>query len=129
MIGQHDDHTIGPLVKSLARSKSHLILLRESSNLELREAAYLLGHGWVVKSHEGHDLSVLVRTNYCLEYIQHLAGSTLKPDLHATLPLSYWVVEIKFGKAPTQATIKKMANRFDWNQMEDDLEHCGVTRL
>ena len=69
----------------------------------------------------------------CREYIQHLAGSRLRPELHATLPLSYWIVEISFGKAPTPATIGKMGSnlsrRFDRNHMEDDIEHCGMTQF
>ena len=86
----------------------------------------------MVKINKGHDISVLIRTNCCQEYIQHLAGSKLPPKLHQTLPLSYWIVEVRFGKSPTPPAIRKMGSnlsqRFDQNHiMEDDIEHCGMT--
>ena len=89
------------------------------------ELACLLGHGWYVQCNKDRDIAVMLRTN--------LAGSTLKlkPELHQTLPLSDWIVEIRFGNSPTQAIIRKMgthlSHRFDRNHMEDDMERCGVT--
>ena len=41
------DHTqVGALVKSLARSKSHIACVLEASNIHIEEAAYLVRHGW-----------------------------------------------------------------------------------
>ena len=84
-----------------------------------------LGHGWYAQCNKGRDIAVIIRTN--------LAGSTLKlkPELHQTLPLSDWIVEIRFGNSSAQAIIRKMgthlSRRFDRNHMEDDIERCGMT--
>ena len=45
-IDEADDSGVGPMVKSLARSKSHLILLNEASQLVDSEIDYLQQEGW-----------------------------------------------------------------------------------
>ena len=127
---QHEDG-VGILVKSLARSKSHMIILLEAGSLNMQEAAYLVSHGWFLKENNGYDIFVMIRVNRCYEYIEHLAGSRLPQELHKTFPLAYWIMEVKFGKAPTRECIRKMgtnlSNRFVRAYMEDDIEHCGMT--
>ena len=98
----------------------------------------MIARAWMVPKEQRRsrlDLTVMVRTNNCREYIQHLAGSCLRPELHKTLPLSHRIVEIRFGGAPTQATIRRvssnfnLSHRFDRNHREDDVEHCGMTQF
>ena len=49
IVDELDDSGVGPMVKSLlARSKSHLILLNEASELLDSEVAYLVQEGWLV---------------------------------------------------------------------------------
>ena len=117
-------------MKSLARSKSHIACVLEASNIDIEEASYLVRHGWYMQSNMSRDIMVMARTNYSFEHIQHLAGPMCSPEVHQHLPLSYWVVEIRYGKAPTAATIRKtgsnLQDRFSRNHMEDDLERCGM---
>ena len=48
------EHTqVSPLVKSLARSKSHIACVLEASNVDIEEAAYLVRHGWYMQSNKG----------------------------------------------------------------------------
>ena len=63
---------VGPLVvMSLARSKSHLILLPEAWDLQDFEIAYL------------GDLAVMARSSdFCESYIKQIAGSTFKSRIH-----------------------------------------------
>ena len=128
-VDRKDSSGVGPLVKSLARSKSHIIRLLEASNLDIEEVAYLVRHGWYMQSNKGRDICIMTRTNMSSEY-EHLAGPVAQPDVHQHLPLSYWVVEIRYGKAPTPAAIRKtgsnLQDRFSRNYMEDDLERCGM---
>ena len=77
-----------------------------SGNLDIEEAAYLVRHGWYMQHTKGEDI-IMTRTNMCNEYIEHLAGPVLKPEIHQVLPLSYWAVEIRYGKAPTQASLSQ----------------------
>ena len=129
-VNRKDNSGVGPLVKSLPRSKSHIVCLLEASNLDIEEVAYLVRHGWYMQSNKGHDICIMTRTNMSGEYIEHLAGPVAQPDVHQHLPLSYWVVEIRYGRAPTQAAIRKtgsnLQDRFSRNYMEDDLERCGM---
>ena len=100
------------------------------SNLDIEEAAYLVRHGWYMQRNKGQDITIMTRTNMVGEYVEHLAGPVARPSVHQHLPLSYWVVEIRYGRAPTQATIRKtgsdLQGRFSRNYMEDDLERCGM---
>ena len=54
-VDRKDNSGVGPLVKSLARSKSHIVCLLEASNLDIEEVAYLVRHGWYMQSNKGHD--------------------------------------------------------------------------
>ena len=112
------------------RSKSHIVCVLEASDLDIEEAAYLVRHGWYMQSNKGHDITIMTRTNMAGEYIEHLAGPVAQPDVHRHLPLSYWVVEIRYGRAPSQSAIRKtgsnLQDRFSRNHMEDDLERCGM---
>ncbi len=120
----------GIFIKSLARSKSHLILLNEASKITAQDVAYLLRNGWLTWNSPGHDLMVMTRTNYVEDRIVQIAGSNLKPEIHKFLPLSYAIVEIRFGKTPTPETVRKMGSdrraSYDSNFMPDDLERCGM---
>ena len=125
------DHTqVSPLVKSLARSKSHIACVLEANNVDIEEAAYLVRHGWYMQSNRAHDIMIMTRTNYAQHYVEHLAGSTCEHEVHQFLPLSYWVVEIRYGNCPTTAAIRKtgsnLQDRFSVNYMEDTLLRCGM---
>ena len=125
------DHTqVSPLVKSLARSKSHIACVLEANNVDIEEAAYLVRHGWYMQSNRAHDIMIMTRTNYAQHYVEHLAGSTCEHEVHQFLPLSYWVVEIRYGNCPTTAAIRKtgsnLQDRFSVNYMEDTVLRCGM---
>ena len=128
-IDRKDDSGVGPLVKSLARSKSHIVCVLEASNVDIEEAAYLCRHGWYTQSNNGQDIMIMTRTNLAGHYIEHLAGPVVQPDVHQHLPLSYWVVEIRYGRSPTQAAIRKTGSNlqdcFSRNYMEEDIDRCG----
>ena len=118
-------------MKSLARSKSHIVRVLEAGDVDLEEAAYLCRHGWYMQSNKGHDIMIMTRTNLAGHYyIEHLAGPAVHPEVHQCLPLSYWVVEIRYGKSPTQAAIRKtgsnLQDRFSRNYMEEDIDRCGM---
>ena len=119
------------MVKSLAGSKSHIVRALEAGDVDLEEAAYLCRHGWYMQSNKGHDIMIMTRTNLAGHYyIEHLAGPAAQPEVHQCLPLSYWVVEIRYGKSPTQAAIRKtgsnLQDRFSRNYMEEDIDRCGM---
>ena len=52
LVDKKDDSGVGPLVKSFARSKSHIICLLEASTLDIEEVAYLVRHGWCMQSNK-----------------------------------------------------------------------------
>ena len=53
-----DDAGVGPMLQSLAHSRSHLILLSEASELTDSEVAYLGDNGWLVHQNNAKDLAV-----------------------------------------------------------------------
>ena len=106
-VDRKDNNGVGPLVKSLARSQSHIACVLEANNIDVEEVAYLVRHGWCVQPNKGRDIMIMTRANHCMESIEHLAGPRCDPDVHQYLPLSYWVVEIRYGKCPTAAAIRK----------------------
>ena len=87
-IDQPDDSGVGPMVKSLARSKSHLILLNEASELLDSEIDYLGQEGWLVHQNNAKDLAIMVRCNFVGSYINQIAGSNMKSAAHKHLPIS-----------------------------------------
>ena len=129
-VDRKDYNGVGPLVKSLARRKSHIACVLEASNVDIEEVAYLVRHGWYMQSNMGHDIMIMTRTNQAYEVIEHLAGPMCEPEVHQYLPLSYWVVEIRYGKCPSAAAIRKtgsnLQDRFSRNHMEEDIERCGM---
>ena len=106
-VDRKDNNGVGPLVKSLARSQSHIACVLEANNIDVEEVAYLVRHGWCMQPNKGRDIMIMTRANHCMESIEHLAGPRCDPDVHQYLPLSYWVVEIRYGKCPTAAAIRK----------------------
>ena len=78
IIDELDDSGVGPMLKSLARSKSHLILLNEASELLDSEVAYLVQEGWLVHQSNAKDLAIMIRCNYVGSYINQIAGSTME---------------------------------------------------
>ena len=120
-------------MKSLARSKSHIACVLEANNVDIEEVAYLFRHGWYMQSNTGHDIMIMTRTSQAYEVIEHLAGPRCEPEVHQYLPLSYWVVEIRYGKCPTAAAIRKtgsnLQGRFSRSHMEEDIERCGMPVL
>ena len=99
-VDRKDYDGVGPLVKSLARSKSHIACVLEASDVDYDEMTYLCRHGWYMQSNMGRDIMIMTRTNLAGHHIEHLAGPMCEPDVHQYLPLSYWVVEIRYGKSP-----------------------------
>ena len=83
-----------------------------------------------MQSNMGRDIMIMARTNQAYASIEHLAGPMCEPEVHQYLPLSYWVVEIRYGKCPSAAAIRKtgsnLQDRFSRNHMEDDIERCGM---
>ena len=129
-VDRKDYNGVGPLVKILARSKNHIACVLEASNVDIEEVSYLVRHGWYMQSNMGRDIMIMARTNQAYASIEHLAGPMREPEVHQYLPLSYWVVEIRYGKCPSAAAIRKtgsnLQNRFSRNHMEDDIERCGM---
>ena len=129
-VDRKDYNGVGPLVKSLARSNSHIACVLEASNVDIEEVAYLVRHGWYMQSNMGRGIMIMARTNQAYESIEHLAGPMCEPEVHQYLPLSYWVVEIRYGKCPSAAAIRKTGSNlqdcFSRNHMEDDIERCGM---
>ena len=83
-----------------------------------------------MQSNKAHDIMIMTRTNFAQHHIEHLAGSTCESEVHQFLPLSYWVVEIRYGNCPTTAAIRKtgsnLQDRFSVNYMEDTVLRCGM---
>ena len=130
-----DDSGVGPMVKSLARSKSHLILLNEASQLLDSEVAYLgQEEGWLVHQNNAKDLAIMVRCNFVGSYINQIAGSNMQifqSAAHKHLPLSYMLCEVCFGKCPSQEEIEeKKGSRnlrdYDHTNMSEDLTRAGM---
>ena len=88
-VDRKDYNGVGPLVKSLARSKSHIACVLEASNVDIEEVSYLVRHGWHLQSNMGRDIMITTRTNQAYAVIEHLAGPMCAPEVHQYLPLSY----------------------------------------
>ena len=127
-VDRKDYDSVGPLVKS--RSKSHIACVLEANNVDYDEMTYLCRHGWYMQSNMGRDNMIMTRTNLSGHHIEHLVGPMCQPDVHQYLPLSYWVVEIRYGKSPTAAAIRKtesnLQDRFSRSHMEEDIDRCGM---
>ena len=119
------------MVKSLARSNSHLILLNEASQLLDSEIAYLGDEGWLVHQNTAKDLAIMVRCNFAGSYINQIAGSNMKNEAHEYLPISYMLCEVCFGNCPSQEEFdekKGSRNRrdYDHTNMSEDLTRAGM---
>ena len=130
-IDELDDSGVGPMVKSLARSKSHLILLNEASELLDSEIAYLVQEGWLVHQNNAKDLSIMIRCNFVGSYINQIAGSTMEKAANKYLPLSYMLCEVCFGKCPSQEGIQEQNGSrnlqdYDHTNMSQDLTRAGM---
>ena len=130
-IDKLDDSGVGPMVTSLARSKSHLILLNEASELLDSDIAYLVQEGWLVHQNNAKDLAIMVCCNFVGSYINQIAGSNLKSAANKHLPLSYMLCEVCFGKCPSQEEIEeKKGSRnlkdYDHTNMSEDLTRAGM---
>ena len=90
------------MVQSLARSRSHLILLNEASELIDDEIAYLRDKGWLVHQNYAKDLAVMVCCNFVVAYVNQIAGSNYRMQAHKFLLMSYMICEVCFGKCPIQ---------------------------
>ena len=130
-IDEPDDSGVGPMVKSLARSKSHLILLNEASQLVDSEIDYLRQEGWLVHQNNAKDLAIMVRCNFVGSYINQIAGSNMQSTANKHLPLSYMLCEVCFGKCPSQEEFdEKKGSRnlrdYDHTNMSKDLARAGM---
>ena len=130
-IDQPDDSGVGPMVKSLARSKSHLILLNEASELLDSEIDYLGQEGWLVHQNNAKDLAIMVRCNFVGSYINQIAGSNMKGAAHKHLPISYMLCEVCFGRCPSQEEIEEKngprnLRDYDHTNMSEDLTRAGM---
>ena len=131
VVDELDDSGVGPMVKSLARSKSHLILLNEATELLDSEVAYLVQEGWLVHQNNAKDLAIMIRCNYVGAYINQIAGSTMERPAHKYLPLSYMLCEVCFGKCPSQEEIEEQNGSrnlkdYDHTNMSEDLTRAGM---
>ena len=131
VVDELDDSGVGPMVKSLARSKSHLILLNEASELLDSEIAYLVQEGWLVHQNNAKDLAIMIRCNYVGAYINQIAGSTMERPANKYLPLSYMLCEVCFGKCPSQEEIEEQKGSrnlkdYDHTNMSEDLTRAGM---
>ena len=131
VVDELDDSRVGPMVKSLARSKSHLILLNEASELLDSEIAYLVQEGWLVHQNNAKDLAIMIRCNYVGAYINQIAGSTMEGPANKYLPLSYMLCEVCFGKCPSQEEIEEQKGSrnlkdYDHTNMSEDLTRAGM---
>ena len=119
------------MVKSLARSRSHLILLNEASQLVDSEIAYLGDSGWLVRQNNAQDLAIIVPCNFIGAYINQIAGSTYRSEAHKYLPMSNMICEVCFGQCHKQEEIEDQQgsrNLGDYNHtnMSEDLTRAGM---
>ena len=122
-VDRKDYNGVGPLVKSLARSKSHIACVLEASNVDIEEVSYLVRHGWYMQSNMGRDIMIMARTNQAYASIEHLAGPMCEPEVHQYLPLSYWAVEIRYGKCPSAAaTCRTVSPETTWKMISNAVE-------
>ena len=131
LIDERDSAGVGPMVQSLAGSRSHLILRNEASQLVDSEIAYLSDNGWLVHQKNAKDLAVMVRCNFIGAYINQIAGSNYRSEAHKYLPMNYIICEVCFGKCPSQGEIEDQQgsrNRRDddHTNMSEDLTRPGM---
>ena len=82
---EFDKDDIGPLVKSVAQSKSHLFCLRESGEITPDELAFLRGRDWELLQDPARDLLVASRINGVdASGLQHQTSRQANgsPDVH-----------------------------------------------
>ena len=118
----------GSLVKSLAQSKSHLFMLCEASEINVEERRFLRDRGWSTLSNAYGDILIGCRTNFVGENMRRLAGSTLVGEAHESLPCSYMIVEIIYGKT---LKVGLQGNRDDFPKasLTTDLTRAGSDRI
>ena len=119
------------MVQSLARSRSHVILLNEASELTDDEVAYLGDNGWFVHQNNAKDLAVVVRCNFIGAYLNQIAGSNYRMQAHKFLPMSCMICEVCFGKCPNQQEIldqqgSRNFRNYDHKNMSEDLSRAGM---
>ena len=88
----------GSLISSLARSKSHLFTLCEASEINEGERSFLYERGWKTLSNRHGDILIGSRVNDHDSSMRRSAGSTQVGVAHESLPCSYMIVEIIYGK-------------------------------
>ena len=130
-LDERDSAGVGPMVQSLARSRSHLIFLNEASELIDSEIAYLGDNGWLVHQNNAKDLAIVVRCNFIGGYIKQIVGSNYRSEAQKYLPMSYMICEICFGKCPNHEEIgAKQGSRnlrdYDHTNMSEDLTRAGM---
>ena len=78
----------------LARSKSHLFMLSEASEINDGERRFLHERGWMTLSNKHGDILIGSRVNDVESSMKRLAGSAMAGVAHEALPCSYMMVEI-----------------------------------
>ena len=135
-VDRKDDSGVGPLVKSLARSKNHIICLLEALNLDIEEVAYLVRHGWCMQSNKGHDICIMTRANMSGEYVEHLAAQgQLRSQMFTSVfrcPIGWWksgTAELLHKRpfAKLEAIFRTVSVETTWKMMSNDAE-CRVFR-
>ena len=107
-------------------------MLCEASEIHLEERKFLRDRGWSSLSNRDGDIMIGCRTNFVGENMRRLAearlGSTLVGVAHESLPCSYMIVEIIYGKTPK---IGQQGNRDDFPEatFNTDLTRAGSDRI
>ena len=129
-LGFFDDNTPskGSLISSLARSKSHLFMLCEASEINDGERRFLRERGWMTLSKRHGDILMGFRVNDVESSMKRLAGSTLVGVAHEALPCSYMIVEIIYGKT---LKVGLQGNRDDFPKasLQTTLTRAGSDRI
>ena len=112
----------------LARSKSHLFMLSEASEINDGERRFLHERGWMTLSNKHGDILIGSRVNDVESSMKRLAGSAMAGVAHEALPCSYMMVEIIYGKT---LKVGLQGNRDDFPKasLQTTLTRAGTDRI
>ena len=109
----YDDsgENVGLLIKSIAHVKAHVFMLCEAGELNDAELEFLHRRGWETLRNPNGELLVGCRTNGQGSEMTMLAGPTFVGVAQSHLPLTYMIVEIKYGKTLPHGSLGSQPSR------------------
>ena len=94
-----------------AHAKAHLFLLCEAGELNDAELEFLHRRGWETLRNPNGELLVRCRINGQGSEMTMLAGPTFVGVAHSHLPLTYMIVEIKYGMTLPHGSLGSQPSR------------------